>query len=143
MTTLLYEADHEVWLDRQRRMRRALSFGPGGVLSPKVMAGIIREAEPIPFVAGTRYRIVTSGGEPQLKHVHGVDEAGTVHGLDVIDIDWSVQEIEAVYRGRFTSGPWGPGEASGLPGLHRFELDSGLDAALHDMDVLRAEEVAT
>lgn len=138
--TFPYAADPEAWLDRQKRMRRATTFESGHTLNADVMAGILLEVGPIPFVYGRRYRVVTSGGEPKVKHVHGRDEAGVIHGLDVVDIDWSIQTIEGTYRGRFTAGPWGP-TRKGTPGLHQFLLESGNFAAVSDMDVLRAEEI--
>lgn len=67
----------------------------------------------------------------ELKHMHAVDDAGTVHGFDMVQTDPAFVEMEGVYVGRWGDGPF--------RGLLKLAMGDKF-AALADIDVLRCAE---
>lgn len=136
---IVFESDPGPYLDRVRRaraMQERLQSGESVDIQDfgRRWKALLAEAPVVELVPSARYRIRVFAGKLELKHMHGIDEAGAVHGFDVPKIEnMEFTEIEGVYGGRI-----GPGPFDGLLGI---VLDSGKLAALADMDVLRVERL--
>jgi hypothetical protein len=128
----------DVFADRARRMREAISLAPGSELNARRIRKILREVPAIPFRAEVRYRIRTLADEPTTKRVAAMGEDGNAHVLDLPTLaEPQMMELEVTCLGRFLAGPFA--------GLIAFRIESGRQlgrvAALADMDIQQAEEL--
>ncbi len=127
-------ADEAAFLERLDRMRAATH---GGHLDPREIAAILREVEPLPWRVGQWYRIRIRAGRPAWRHVHGFDEAGQEHAIDVPQVrDEQWVTLEASPARRLPTMPGWP------IGSMVFDLRDGTTALLGEMDIAEAEEIA-
>ena len=102
------------------------------------MSGILAEVEPLPWDLARWYRITVIAGDPQIRHVHGIDEAGREHALNMLGArDYRHMELELRPLGRQAALP-GMGHVPAMT----FGLRDGQIAVLHEIDILAAEELA-